>query len=67
MVPLVMGAMSAVYAASAYPFGMISDTLGHRGLLARSEEQRLAVGGGQIVGQGAGQAAAAGPGLEGDR
>ena len=33
-VPLVMVAMSAVYAASAYPFGKLSDTMSHRRLLA---------------------------------
>lgn len=33
-VPLVMVAMSAVYAASAYPFGKLSDTIDHRRLLA---------------------------------
>ena len=33
-VPLVMVAMNAVYAASAYPFGRLADTVSHRGLLA---------------------------------
>ncbi|MBL8351387.1 MAG: MFS transporter [Burkholderiaceae bacterium] len=33
-VPLVMVAMSVVYAASAYPFGKLSDTMDHRKLLA---------------------------------
>jgi MFS family permease len=33
-VPLVMVAMSAVYAASAYPFGKLSDSMSHRRLLA---------------------------------
>ena len=33
-VPLVMVAMSAVYAASAYPFGKLSDSMSHRKLLA---------------------------------
>ncbi|HSW08563.1 MAG TPA: MFS transporter [Aquabacterium sp.] len=33
-VPLVMVAMNAVYAASAYPFGKLSDTMGHGRLLA---------------------------------
>jgi MFS family permease len=33
LVPLVMVVMSVVYAASAYPFGKLSDRLGHRGLL----------------------------------
>jgi MFS family permease len=33
-VPLVMVAMSAVYAATAYPFGKLSDTMDHRKLLA---------------------------------
>jgi MFS family permease len=33
-VPLVMVAMSGVYAASAYPFGKLSDTMDHRRLLA---------------------------------
>jgi MFS family permease len=33
-VPLVMVAMSGVYAASAYPFGKLSDTISHRRLLA---------------------------------
>jgi MFS family permease len=32
--PLVLVAMNAVYAASAYPFGKLSDTLGHGRLLA---------------------------------
>lgn len=34
MVPLVMVAMNLVYAASAYPFGRLSDRVSHRGLLA---------------------------------
>ena len=34
LVPLVMVAMNAVYAASAYPFGRLSDTMSHRTLLA---------------------------------
>jgi MFS family permease len=34
LVPLAMVAMSAVYAASAYPFGKLSDRLSHRALLA---------------------------------
>jgi len=34
LVPLVMVAMNAVYAASAYPFGKLSDTMDHRKLLA---------------------------------
>ena len=34
LVPLVMVAMSAVYAASAYPFGKLSDGFSHRKLLA---------------------------------
>jgi len=33
-VPLVMVAMNLVYAASAYPFGKLSDRMGHRQLLA---------------------------------
>ncbi len=33
-VPLVMVAMNAVYAASAYPFGALSDRIGHKTLLA---------------------------------
>jgi MFS family permease len=33
-VPLVMVAMNLVYAASAYPFGKLSDTMSHRTLLA---------------------------------
>jgi MFS family permease len=33
-VPLVMVAMNVVYAASAYPFGKLSDTVSHRRLLA---------------------------------
>ena len=33
-VPLVMVAMNGVYAASAYPFGKLSDTVSHRKLLA---------------------------------
>jgi MFS family permease len=33
-VPLVMVAMNIVYAASAYPFGKLSDTMSHRTLLA---------------------------------
>lgn len=33
-VPLVMVAMNVVYAASAYPFGKLSDTMSHRTLLA---------------------------------
>jgi MFS family permease len=33
-VPLVMVAMSAVYAATAYPFGRLSDAMNHRTLLA---------------------------------
>ena len=33
-VPLVMVAMNAVYAASAYPFGKLADSLSHHGLLA---------------------------------
>jgi len=33
-VPLVMVAMNAVYAASAYPFGKLADTMNHRTLLA---------------------------------
>ena len=32
-VPLVMVAMNVVYAASAYPFGKLSDAIGHRALL----------------------------------
>jgi MFS family permease len=34
LVPLVMVAMNLVYAASAYPFGKLSDTMDHRKLLA---------------------------------
>jgi MFS family permease len=34
LVPLVMVAMNAVYAASAYPFGRLSDRMDHRRLLA---------------------------------
>ncbi len=34
LVPLVMVAMNAVYAASAYPFGKLSDRMSHRSLLA---------------------------------
>jgi len=34
LVPLVMVAMNLVYAASAYPFGKLSDTMNHRTLLA---------------------------------
>ncbi|WP_374438103.1 MFS transporter [Inhella sp.] len=34
LVPLVMVAMNLVYAASAYPFGRLSDRVSHRGLLA---------------------------------
>jgi MFS family permease len=34
LVPLVMVAMNAVYAASAYPFGRLSDRMSHRRLLA---------------------------------
>lgn len=34
LVPLVMVAMNAVYAASAYPFGKLSDSVSHRTLLA---------------------------------
>ncbi|MFT3857392.1 MAG: MFS transporter [Aquabacterium sp.] len=34
LVPLVMVAMNLVYAASAYPFGKLSDRMDHRGLLA---------------------------------
>ncbi len=34
LVPLVMVAMNAVYAASAYPFGALSDRISHRALLA---------------------------------
>ena len=34
LVPLVMVAMNLVYAASAYPFGKLSDTVSHRALLA---------------------------------
>lgn len=34
LVPLVMVAMSLVYALSAYPFGALSDRVSHRGLLA---------------------------------
>lgn len=34
MVPLVMVAMNAVYAISAYPMGKLSDRVSHRGLLA---------------------------------
>ena len=33
-VPLVMVAMSLMYAATAYPFGKLSDSVSHRGLLA---------------------------------
>ncbi len=33
LVPLVMVVMNLVYAASAYPFGKLSDTMGHRRLL----------------------------------
>ena len=33
-VPLVMVAMNLVYAATAYPFGKLSDRIGHHGLLA---------------------------------
>jgi MFS family permease len=33
-VPLVMVAMNLVYAATAYPFGKLSDRIGHQGLLA---------------------------------
>lgn len=34
LVPLVMVAMNLVYAATAYPFGRLSDQVSHRGLLA---------------------------------
>jgi MFS family permease len=34
LVPLVLVAMNTVYAATAYPFGMLSDRIGHRRLLA---------------------------------
>jgi MFS family permease len=34
LVPLVMVAMNIVYAASAYPFGKLSDSMSHRALLA---------------------------------
>lgn len=34
LVPLAMVAMNAVYALSAYPFGALSDKIGHRALLA---------------------------------
>ncbi len=34
LVPLVMVAMNLVYAAAAYPFGKLSDRVGHRALLA---------------------------------
>lgn len=34
LVPLVMVAMNLVYAASAYPFGKLSDRKSHRALLA---------------------------------
>jgi MFS family permease len=34
LVPLVMVAMNIVYAASAYPFGKLSDSMSHRTLLA---------------------------------
>ena len=34
LVPLVMVAMNVVYAASAYPFGRLSDRVSHHGLLA---------------------------------
>jgi predicted MFS family arabinose efflux permease len=34
LVPLVMVAMNVVYSLSAYPFGRMSDTMSHRGLLA---------------------------------
>nr|WP_315427221.1 MFS transporter [uncultured Albidiferax sp.] len=34
LVPLVMVAMNLVYAASAYPFGQLSDRMGHKPLLA---------------------------------
>ncbi len=34
LVPLVMAAMNLVYAASAYPFGKLSDSVSHRKLLA---------------------------------
>ena len=34
LVPLVMVAMNLVYAASAYPFGKLSDAMGHKKLLA---------------------------------
>lgn len=34
LVPLVMVAMNVVYAASAYPFGQLSDRMNHKALLA---------------------------------
>jgi MFS family permease len=34
LIPLVMVAMNIVYAASAYPFGKLSDRISHKGLLA---------------------------------
>ena len=34
LVPLVMVAMNVIYAASAYPFGKLSDSMSHRALLA---------------------------------
>src|SRR5512146_1111303 len=34
LVPLVMVAMNVIYAASAYPFGKLSDSMSHTGLLA---------------------------------
>ena len=55
LVPLVMVAMNVVYAASAYPFGQLSDRMSHRSLLALgllvlvAADLVLATGGGWIT------------------
>lgn len=46
LVPLVMAAMNVIYAASAYPFGKLSDAMSHRKLLgpyARSFASRSSI------------------------
>ncbi len=55
LVPLVMVAMNVVYAASAYPFGQLSDRMSHRSLLALgllvlvAADLVLATGGGWVT------------------
>ena len=55
LVPLVMVAMNVVYAASAYPFGKLSDRMSHRSLLALgllvlvAADLVLATGGGWVT------------------